>query len=727
MSDGRKSSRAGKSRNRRCRSAHRIRPYAWLGTGVLTLGIGSAALVLGSGHAQAEEGRPAGNPGPSASSPANTTTRGGPRQAMHRENHRAAATPRPDSRAVSVTPKIAATATISASSSAGTPPPGPRHITLDGEIYLGGNYLELGISDVGSFGTQTRKPATFVGGTPPGSNPDSIGLNYDSDGFQGGVAPALDFYVPDTPEERWSVGFNNSRYAGFSALNGSSGNAATLSSVSLRDDTLGNTLTGTFTATVDGALKVNQVHTFDINDTFYATEVTLTNVSGATLSDVEFMRSFDPDGTRSVGGSNTTTNIIGGQFETEGYSLVTAASLEGDAYNELTGNLAVAFFYARRNPNVRVYTEDFRNYNPYDYDDLDQGTGYTTTADDAIGIVFKAGDLAPGASQSFVYYTGVTTSDDPLTLVNDVASTTTGLFGDPGIPESTGVPSAEQFLRGVLAVIQLSVSQFVTGVSDFFRSFISYGNAPTTTEGLYERLRQKAGETNPDGVWIEHIKTGEYFDPDCGSLCGAKVDRFIVYIGGTDPSGQNSQTVWANSDSYRGVLKESQIDAIEAALESTDTYDPEIMLVGYSQGGMDAQNIADWGYFNVTTVVTFGNPVVKDPPKDGEYQILHIGAYGDPITSLSLDVPLARSGRAGTLFGVRTDTYELYASQWWNPWSWGNGISMHADKNTYLQAGGAFDRLNPDTSDYSMNARSNYQAIKNNIAGFSGTIVNYWT
>ena len=312
--------------------------------------------------------------------------------------------------------------TLVSTAAVSAPAAGPRHEVSGGEVFLGGNYIELGLSSVGSFGTSSGKPEDFVGGTPPGSHPRSVGLTYDVDGFGTGTDTALDFYVPDNPEERWSVGFNEAKNGGFSALNGPAGNATTLSNASVTDGSIGNTLTGTSAATVDGALKVVQVHTFKVNDSFYKTTVTLTNVSTETLKNVEFMRSFDPDGTRSVGGSNTTVNTVGGQIPTEGYALVTAASLEGDAYDVLTGSRAVIFFYSK-DPRATVYAKGFTNSNPYDFDDLAQATGYTTTADDAIGIVFRAGNLAPGASATFSYYTGATTDDDPALIRDETGST----------------------------------------------------------------------------------------------------------------------------------------------------------------------------------------------------------------------------------------------------------------------------------------------------------------
>ncbi|WP_041311587.1 hypothetical protein [Mycobacterium sp. JS623] len=157
----------------------------------------------------------------------------------------------------------------------------------------------------------------------------------------------------------------------------------------------GTTLSGTFKGTVDNTLAVSQVHTLGVNDTAYKTTVTLTNVSGTTLTDVEYMRSFDPDNTRALGGSNTTVNTVLAESTTDKYSLVTATSLPGDPYETLTGKQLTVFYYTK-DPRATVYVGGFTNSNPYDFDDLGQADCYTKTSDDAIGIVFKAGNLAPG-------------------------------------------------------------------------------------------------------------------------------------------------------------------------------------------------------------------------------------------------------------------------------------------------------------------------------------------
>lgn len=83
-------------------------------------------------------------------------------------------------------------------------------------------------------------------------------------------------------------------------------------------------------------------------------------------------------------------------------------------------------------------------------------------------------------------------------------------------------------------------------------------------------------------------------------------ERYIVYIGGTD--GSQTQTWLSNANAISGELDREQV----AALQRLIPRDAEVMLVGYSQGGIDAQNIAAADYFNVTQLVTFGSPVRND-------------------------------------------------------------------------------------------------------------------
>ena len=298
-------------------------------------------------------------------------------------------------------------------------PAGGRDTLTGGELFLGGNYIELGLSSVGSFGTSGAKPAGFFGtsGSP------KVGLSNDVDGFGNGVDSRIDFFIPGSPEERWSVGYNGTQYGGFSGLRGNSGTSTTLTGTSLTDSSAGSLLSGTFTTTVGGVLQTTQVHSFRVNDSFFQTEVTLTNVGGTALTDVQFMRSFDPDNTVFQGGDYETINTIRGQVATDGVAAVSGTSQPGDAYNTLTGQQATILFMTSDGTG-QVYHGGFSNSNPYDYDSPVQATGTTATEDAAIGIIFNAGDLAPGVSVTYKYYTVLSTDNSVTNIINRVSNPT---------------------------------------------------------------------------------------------------------------------------------------------------------------------------------------------------------------------------------------------------------------------------------------------------------------
>ena len=305
-------------------------------------------------------------------------------------------------------------------------PAGGRNVISAGDLFLGGNFIEIGLSQKGSFGTSSNKPAGFF--ATAGSN--RLGLSNDVDGFGNGVDSRIDFFMPGTPEERWSVGYNDTQSGGFSALTGDGGTAGALTGVSLSDGSTGDTLSGTFVATVGGVLQTVQVHTFKVNDSFFQTVVTLTNVSDATLTNVEYMRSFDPDNTVYQGGDFVTTNTVRGQFTTDGVAAVTATSAAGDNYENLTGQQAT-ILYLSNDPGALVYTGGFANSDPYAFDSVDQPTGFSQSGDQAIGIIFKAGDLAAGESATFTYYTALSTDENVSAVVSRI-NTASVTEGSPG-------------------------------------------------------------------------------------------------------------------------------------------------------------------------------------------------------------------------------------------------------------------------------------------------------
>ena len=105
-------------------------------------------------------------------------------------------------------------------------------------------------------------------------------------------------------------------------------------------------------------------------------------------------------------------------------------------------------------------------------------------------------------------------------------------------------------------------------------------------------------------------------------------EKYIVYIVGTD--GSQTQTWGSNVNAMIGQVDEKQLAAIEKLVKGH-----EVMLVGYSQGGMDAQNIAQSGRLNVQQIVTFGSPVRSDL----DVPALHLQATGDGVPGAAAGLP----------------------------------------------------------------------------------------
>jgi hypothetical protein len=133
-----------------------------------------------------------------------------------------------------------------------------------------------------------------------------------------------------------------------------------------------------------------------------------------------YMRSFDPDNTVYQGGSYATVNTIKYTFAAgDGKCRVQATPTTNDPF-VTRFQTSPTIYYESTDPRAGVYYGGFANYNPYTYypSTLSLVKGSTRTADEAIGIIFALGDLAPGASTgSFTYTTALTTT--PLFTVGD--------------------------------------------------------------------------------------------------------------------------------------------------------------------------------------------------------------------------------------------------------------------------------------------------------------------
>lgn len=285
--------------------------------------------------------------------------------------------------------------------------PYARSTKVNSEVFLGGRYIELGVSAWGNFGTEGAKPGGFTGA--PTIN--GIGMSADHDGYGAGINLPIDYFLPGTPEERFAVGFQS---GGMTTTNSNSArmNTKNMSTV-VSNDSKGRKLAATAVSTwsVNGSavMTVKQEISFDAESLWFKNRVTLTNETGTNWTSARYLRSFDPDNTAAQGGAFSTANTVIGTVAADGYAAVKAeTSASNDPlYQAFNARSPIMFF--SMDSRAVASTFGFSNSNPYAAQAYGSPAARNSTvvADQAITLSWDAGALTAGQSASFDYYTSL--------------------------------------------------------------------------------------------------------------------------------------------------------------------------------------------------------------------------------------------------------------------------------------------------------------------------------
>lgn len=107
--------------------------------------------------------------------------------------------------------------------------------------------------------------------------------------------------------------------------------------------------------------------------------------------------------------------------------------------------------------------------------------------------------------------------------------------------------------------------------------------------------------------------------------------RLIVYFEGSLQA--DRLTVQRNGLLVGGWVDPYLTTKLDSALSGLpEGKKTEMMFVGFSQGGMDAQNLASSGHYNVTNLVTYGSPLIQ--PDSAKIQTVHLQATGDNVPGM---------------------------------------------------------------------------------------------
>lgn len=282
-----------------------------------------------------------------------------------------------------------------------------RSAKVGGEVFLGGRYIELGISAWGSMGTEGNKPAGFYGTTR-----NQIGMSADHDGFDVGQNLSVDYFMPGIPEERFAVGYRlgaNTLANSNAALRGHK-NMPTVVENTSEGRNLGARVSTTWMVGGNATMAVVQEISFEQDSLWFNNRVTITNQTSDNWDGARFMRSFDPDNTKDRGGPYSTDNTVFGRYETEGYSAVKAETYSGSdpLYTAFNGSRSPIILFST-DPRSVASAFGFANANPYEAAAYDTPVALNTTSrqDQGITMTWDTGTLKAGASASFDYYTSL--------------------------------------------------------------------------------------------------------------------------------------------------------------------------------------------------------------------------------------------------------------------------------------------------------------------------------
>lgn len=184
----------------------------------------------------------------------------------------------------------------------------------EGDVFLGGNFIEVGISKSGSFGTSSAAPASFHSHALSLYS-YKLGLIADGDGWDVGNPPTSgDFFLPGTPYEGYIFKYRMNgidyRYAISERTNAEWNDPLVEPVVVDQSDISKGKLKALFTVVTKENVKLEMTIEFGVDDIYYSTLVKVTNLSSNTISNVSFTRDLDPDNDKDFNNTYDTYNKV---------------------------------------------------------------------------------------------------------------------------------------------------------------------------------------------------------------------------------------------------------------------------------------------------------------------------------------------------------------------------------------------------------------------------------
>ena len=381
------------------------------------------------------------------------------------------------------------------------------------------------------------------------------------------AARSGDFFNPGSPVEGYVIGLKiGGGVQNFVQDRGSSQNQINAATIETSTgSTLSAETTATFSAGSSSAITFKQIISFDQDDSFFKTTITIENSGSVLLEDVRYMRTMDPDQDQEIFGTFDTQNDVLSQ--PSGNNVTAIAQAKGPT-SQNSINLISTDGSARAS-NFGFNNSDAFAASAFDTP-VDRGG---TQVDEAITLTLDFGDIAAGASVTKTFFTSFQNGTSSNSAANDMIVGT-----DNADSISTG--------DGNDTIFDLAGSDTVSAGSGNDTIIAGAGSDTYDGEGGVDTLDYR----NSNAISAD-FSTGRV------TISGtAEVDSFSNIEGITGSSSADSITGSANAETFTG---RSGADNLQGA-GGADVFayvlpsDGEVRALNGAVGSNTGDNVSDF-------------------------------------------------------------------------------------------------------------------------------------
>lgn len=415
--------------------------------------------------------------------------------------------------------------------------------SLNAQIFLRNEYVEVGIHSAASFGSEIPPPL--------GYHPNGYGLgfvcDFQRDGWDAGTPAFMgDYFVPGSPEEGWSVEWtqegSETTFHNYGLLFESDAITTSQSKV-----VLPGMETGLWEGSA-GPLRIVQKTTLREGTLYFTIDVLFRNEGPDTLYSLEYLRNLDPDNEIMFTGSYVTENFVRYQPGFNGNSDTALVVAVGPEFR-------VPVILGAVDSRARVSVGGFHN---RDTDEiLDHfnmpAEASPETGDVAISLAFRIGDLAPGQCVAFSYFYG---------LEEIPAGNALGELQTTVLTESACLGDTTTLIAHTYGIGSLMADAYVWDLNND-GIFETQGNPVShyfPAAGDYTVRVLVSGCDGRQDTIFQRISIGRYPEPDLGNdtiVCGSDLIALT--------SGDAGQYLW-NTGSHDSEITVSATGAYSVTI-----------------------------------------------------------------------------------------------------------------------------------------------------------------